>query len=144
MGRFRRRHRRGQALVEFALALPVFILVLVGIFDMGRAIYSYNTISNAAREAVRLAIVDQNATAITDEAINQAASVGLTSGDVTVEFRSADLSTACSAPYAVGCMVVVTVDYDFTAATPLIGNLIGTIDMQATSRQGIEYVYQSP
>src|SRR6185312_16248181 len=52
--------RRGQALVEFALVLPIFILLLVGIFDFGRAIYAYNTISNAAREAVRVGVVDQS------------------------------------------------------------------------------------
>ncbi|MEO6579018.1 MAG: TadE/TadG family type IV pilus assembly protein, partial [Candidatus Limnocylindria bacterium] len=35
----RRRDRRGQSAVEFALALPLLILLLVGIFDFGRAIY---------------------------------------------------------------------------------------------------------
>ena len=67
--------RRGQALVEFALVLPIFILLLVGIFDFGRAIYAYNTISNAAREAVRVGIVDQNCDVIGTEAANRAASV---------------------------------------------------------------------
>jgi len=51
----RRRGRNGQSLVEFALALPIFLLLLFGLFDMGRAIYSNNTISQAAREATRLA-----------------------------------------------------------------------------------------
>lgn len=140
----RHRQRRGQTLVEFALILPIFLLVLVGIFDMGRAVYYYNTISNAAREAVRLAIVDQNATAITGKAVSHAASVGVTSSDVTVEFRTSDDSAACPAPYKIGCLAVVTVNYDFNAATPIIGNLIGTVALQATSRQGVEYVYQSP
>jgi len=44
-----RMHTRGQALVEVALILPVFILVLVGIFDLGRAVYAFNTLSNSAR-----------------------------------------------------------------------------------------------
>lgn len=145
MIRLRNRHRRrGQTLVEFALILPIFLLVLMGIFDFGRAVYYYNTLSNAAREAVRVAIVDQNTTAITDTAVSHAASVGVTSSDVTVEFRTADLSAACAAPYAVGCVAVVTVNYQYSAATPIISNLLGTIDMNATTRQGIEYVYQSP
>ena len=55
---------RGQALVEFALVLPILILLLVGIFDFGRAVYAFNTVNNAAREGVRLAIVDQNCNAI--------------------------------------------------------------------------------
>jgi Flp pilus assembly protein TadG len=121
-----RRKRRGQTLVEFALILPIFLLVLIGIFDFGRAVYYYNSLSNAAREAVRVAIVDQNTTAITDTAVSHASSVGVTSGDVTVEFRTADLTASCPAPYAVGCVAVVTVNYQYNAATPIISNLVGT------------------
>lgn len=49
--------RRGQALVEFALTLPVLILLLVGIIDFGRAVWAVSVVSNAAREAARYAIV---------------------------------------------------------------------------------------
>jgi Flp pilus assembly protein TadG len=48
---------RGQAMVEFALVIPVFILLLVGIFDFGRVIWVNDTLSTAAREAARYAIV---------------------------------------------------------------------------------------
>ena len=40
---------RGQSLVEFALVLPVFVLVLVSLFDLGRGVFAYNTLTNAAR-----------------------------------------------------------------------------------------------
>ena len=50
---------RGQGLVEFALVFPVFILLLFGILDLGRAVYAYNTIGDAAREGARVAIVNQ-------------------------------------------------------------------------------------
>ncbi|HEX9092432.1 MAG TPA: TadE/TadG family type IV pilus assembly protein [Coriobacteriia bacterium] len=46
---------RGQGLVEFALVLPIFLLLLFGLLDMGRGVYSNNTLSQAAREAARLA-----------------------------------------------------------------------------------------
>ena len=56
----RRRDRsRGQSLVEFALILPIFLLILFGLFDMGRAVYYWSTINNASREAARELIVDQ-------------------------------------------------------------------------------------
>ena len=58
-------HERGQALVEFALVLPVLLLLIFGIVDAGRLIYTYNTVSNAARNAARVAIVNQS-TAGTD------------------------------------------------------------------------------
>lgn len=147
MSRRRRRDRRGQTLVEFALILPIFVLVLVGIFDFGRAVYAYNTISNASREAVRLAIVDQNTTAIVNKAVQHASSVDVSPSDVTVAFMTPDLSGPCSTggdPYRIGCVAVVTVNYDYNAATPIISNLVGTIDMSSTTRQAIEYVYTSP
>lgn len=47
-------HSRGQSLVEFALILPLFVLLLVGVFDIGRAFFAYIAISNAAREGARV------------------------------------------------------------------------------------------
>jgi Flp pilus assembly protein TadG len=53
-----RPHRsRGQALVEFSLILPVFLLMLMGIVDVGRAIWAQNSLASAAREGARFAIV---------------------------------------------------------------------------------------
>jgi Flp pilus assembly protein TadG len=48
---------RGQAMVEFALVIPVFILLMVGIFDLGRVIWVNDTLNTAAREAARYAII---------------------------------------------------------------------------------------
>ncbi len=53
----RRDKPRGQAMVEFALVIPVFILLMVGLFDFGRVIWVNDTLSTAAREAARFAIV---------------------------------------------------------------------------------------
>lgn len=53
----RRRKSRGQALVEFALAAPLFFLLLLGILEGGRFIYHYETLNNAARAGVRYALV---------------------------------------------------------------------------------------
>jgi len=53
----RRTRVRGQSMVEFAVVLPIFIMLLVGIFDFGRVIWVNDTLSTAAREAARYAIV---------------------------------------------------------------------------------------
>jgi hypothetical protein len=53
----RRAKPRGQAMVEFALIFPIFILLLVGMFDLGRVVWVNNTLATAAREAARFAIV---------------------------------------------------------------------------------------
>ena len=50
-----RRHS-GQSLIEFALLAPVFFLLLLGTMDLGRGIYIYNSISDAAREGTRAAV----------------------------------------------------------------------------------------
>lgn len=52
-----RAERHGQSMVEFALVLPIFLLMLFGLVDMGRLVYANTTISQAAREAARVASV---------------------------------------------------------------------------------------
>jgi hypothetical protein len=49
---------RGQALVETALVLPIFLLVLFGLVDGGRFVYTDSVMSQAAREGARLASVE--------------------------------------------------------------------------------------
>src|SRR3954452_2417577 len=44
---------RGQALVEFSLVLIPFLLILMGIIDLGRGIYTSNGVAQAARELGR-------------------------------------------------------------------------------------------
>jgi len=75
------RHRRagrgrGQTLVEFALVLPVFLLMLFGLIDMGRFVYLNSTLSQAAREGARVAAVEASWTGSTD------ATCGATAGPV--------------------------------------------------------------
>lgn len=48
-----RRKQRGQELVEFALILPLLLLLMVGIFEFGYVVFAYNTLSNAVREGAR-------------------------------------------------------------------------------------------
>jgi hypothetical protein len=48
---------RGQALVETALILPLFLILVLGILDMSRAVWATTSLNSAAREAARFAIV---------------------------------------------------------------------------------------
>src|SRR5688572_17121227 len=78
--------RRGQALVEFALIIPLFLLLLVGIFDLGRAVFAFNTLTNAAREGARIAIVNQYEPSIIKRAKDQTAIVELNDPSVEIDF----------------------------------------------------------
>ena len=49
--------QRGQSMVEFALVLPVVLLIITGVFDVARAVWQENTLAYAAREGTRYAIV---------------------------------------------------------------------------------------
>ena len=144
---------RGQSLVEFALILPLFVVVLLGIFDVGRAIYAYNTINNAARQAARLAIVDQTTDHIKERAAAHAVSLGVAEDDVYVDFRlstTPDDEESCGAFVADGtpdsetsgiqrCLAFVQVPYTYAAATPVIGQLIGPLTLVGESAFKLEF-----
>ena len=51
---------RGQDLVEYALLFPLIMLLILGLIEFGVILYSYATITNAAREGVRHAVVDED------------------------------------------------------------------------------------
>ena len=51
------KRERGQALVEFALVLPILLVLLCGIVDFGWLYYNQITLNNAAREGARYAAV---------------------------------------------------------------------------------------
>lgn len=55
------REDRGQSLIEFALILPILLLLVTGLIDAARAIWEENTLAYAAREGTRYAIVHGSA-----------------------------------------------------------------------------------
>jgi len=133
-----RRGVRGQSLVEFALILPVLLIMLFGVFDFGRASYAFNAVSNAAREGARVAIVDQSQTGGIYKAAQEAADQG-----TALDLDPADpnqVSVTFPDPFGtcVGCRAVVRVQYEFTAITPIIGSVIGPITVGTTTEIPIE------
>src|SRR5438876_12199109 len=59
----------GQSVVEFALVLPVMLLLLLGLFDLGRAFVLGGSAQNGAREAVRVGVNGAQDPAVTDEQV---------------------------------------------------------------------------
>jgi len=109
--------------------------------------------------------VDQSCNVIGTEADNRAASLGVnwnTSSDpctddeneIAVRFLNPDGSTPsvaddCYQADAVpgeplGCLIEVTVSYQYNAATPIVSNLVGTLNLSGTTRQKIEYTNETP
>jgi len=143
MSRFRR-ESRGQTLVEFALILPIFVLVLVGIFDGGRLVFAYHTVNNAAREGGREATVNQTLADIQTRTAQHAVALDINPADVTVQYLAADAQGPCpgalGSPKMYGCLAVVRVTYEYSAATPVIGALIGPIPVTGEVRFPVEFI----
>jgi Flp pilus assembly protein TadG len=127
----------GVALVEFALVVPVLILLLVGILDTGRAINAYVTISNASREGAHYAALNPTAapSAVRSSAVlphaQQLDAAGIA---VSVTYNNNVTASACpaatttpppvSSPPAT-IPVRVDVTYPWSAATFFIGQFFG-------------------
>ena len=150
-----RRRTNGQSMVEFALIVPLLLILLIGVIDVGRLVFAYNNVSNAAREAGRTAIVNQTPATIRQKAAQQATMLGLpttnpgcpsdggppTTADYGTCFAllNAAGTAACGAP-AVGCTAVVSVKWRWHTLLPLVGDWVGPVAVSATTRQAVESV----
>ena len=131
---------RGQALVEFAIVLPVFFLLVAGMFDFGLGIYSDLTLVNAAREGARIGVIDPgNTSAIEDRVRAMAGNLDSDKLTVTVacERPSGSAFTSCTSPmWLPGDATRVTVDYRYSMFFPI---LFGTeIPLSSESKMRIE------
>lgn len=143
----RARKDLGQSLVEFALVMPIFMLLVVAVFDLGRGVFSYTAITNAAREGARLAVVNQGTALITQRATDQTLIAETSTPNVTVEFRLATphadyLANAVCTTITLDCVAVVTYQTTYRPVTPIISNLVFPlgVTLQARSIQQVEYV----
>ena len=161
--RLLRPRSRGQALVEFAFVFPVIALMTFAFIDIGRAVFALNTLNESARQATRVAIVNQLDpvsgpwTCRTDRPIQNEASpqwtwrgcaissggtIGVNAADVSVAYSTpAGTDLICSPHLNVGCIVTVTVTAKFTPITPVAGTIIGAFDMSATSEMPLERLF---
>ncbi len=100
---------RGQAMVEFALIVPIFLLLVFAIVDFGMGFHAWITVTNAAREGARVGAVGADSATIQAKVTDTAAS--LDAAQLT--------STVTNAQGAPGESVTVKVDYDYQLITPL-------------------------
>lgn len=83
------RHIGGQGLVEFALVAPIFIILLFGMVEFGRAWMTKNILTGAGREAVRVfAVIPYDNVAAEARAVDILTSAGLDSSRWTISIYS--------------------------------------------------------
>lgn len=127
-------------MVEFALILPVLLLLLMGIFDFGRFILAYNTVSDAARDGARVAIVNQRSSDICQIAAERAVAIALpTTCAANVTAVGVYVTSSCGT-VAINCRQTVQVRYQLQPITPILGSIIGPITVGASSSVKVESV----
>ncbi len=136
--RIRRKNgEKGQALAEFALLIPIFLILLFAIVDFGMGFYSLITVTNSAREGARLGAVAATQQDIIDRVYQTS---DLPSEDINMTV------TVTNAQGQPGDSVVVQVDYDYDLITPLAGlvqlvsgNILGpTLTFSSTAEMRLE------
>ncbi|HNS64830.1 MAG TPA: pilus assembly protein [Anaerolineaceae bacterium] len=127
-----RKRGLGQALVEFALLIPLFILIVILFIDLGRATSVYIQLSNAVREGTRYAIVHQ----FDEENIT----------DVVHQYsQSLDHNQMTVAPSRDTTTVTIVVTYLYSPITPGLPWLLGgagVIPLSVQSTATISPLYQ--
>jgi Flp pilus assembly protein TadG len=128
---FRIRSEKGQSLVEVAIAMPMLILILAGILDLGRAYFTYVALTDAAAEGAAYAAINPSQTIqIVERAVDSS------NGLVTLEPA---MITVQSPSLTAGSPITVSVAYDYDILTPIIQTFVpeGRIKMRSSVVQSI-------
>ncbi|MEX2486612.1 MAG: TadE/TadG family type IV pilus assembly protein [Nitriliruptoraceae bacterium] len=123
----RDRSDRGAAAVEFALVVPVLLLLVLGILEFGRAFNAQVSLTAAARESVRVMAVENDVDAAVTVASDAAVSL-----NPSIDASHVEISPTVCAP---GTNVTVTITYPFEFVTGTFGPEI-TLTGQGMMRCG--------
>jgi TadE-like protein len=114
-----RRHDLGQAIAEMAIITPLFLLICLGILDLGRAFYGYERIQNAAREGAAWLAYTRDPSGVA----SRVASEGTLCADGSVQVPT--LATDPHRPRIVNGEAIVWVTCTFELVTPFMGAALG-------------------
>jgi Flp pilus assembly protein TadG len=139
----RRRNERGASAVEFALVLPIMLMLVLGIIDFGLMIHEKTMLANAAREGARNGAISRNEAVIRQTVAGSLVGPAQTQATVTVTCVKAN-GTACAGSFDTqvepGGKVVVTVEDTYEWITP-ISRLVGLgtgVDLEKTVEMRVE------
>jgi Flp pilus assembly protein TadG len=106
----RRTRRRGSTLVEFALLVPVLLVILMGIMEFGWLITRTYAVGNATREGARYGALAKTSTETKTKVINSAYPVTVTDSQITLEYYNTSTSAWTAWPADSGGKNAVPVD----------------------------------
>lgn len=128
--REKRRQEKGQSLLEFALLVPVLLIILAGVLDLGRLYYIYVSLTDAAAEGVAYAAMHPDDTAEIETRASAASRGFVVLGTDQVGIVCPTCPGALS-----GDPITVTVNYSFTLATPFLNLIVpdGVLPIRASA-----------
>src|SRR6266404_283225 len=124
----KKRSERGSSIVEGALCMTVFLMIIFGTIDFGRMVFAYNFVSYAAREATRYASVHGTTHAV----INTDVTTFVTNEAIALDSSALSVTTTWPTNHKPGSTVQVRVQYSFTPVAPYIPT--GPITLSSTSK----------
>jgi Flp pilus assembly protein TadG len=98
---------QGQTMTEFAIILPLFVVLLFGVIQFGIAFNNYVTLTDAARAAARKAAVSR-------ESGNPAGACVSAAQSAAADLKLANLTVTCSSTWQPGSDVTVTGTYPYS------------------------------
>ncbi len=110
--------RRGQALVELALIVPILLFLVLGVVEFGRLFNAYMTVQHAAREGARLGILGASDNEIRNRVLQNTVSLDPALVSVAIAPSSSSRTS--------GTILTVYVSYNFTVLMPLLSSVIGS------------------
>jgi uncharacterized repeat protein (TIGR01451 family) len=134
------RRDQGQGLVEFALILPALLLVMLGIIEFGYIVTVYSSMFNAAREGVRRGVVEpRNVSGIVSSAREKIFLVDPAAVNIAVAYDQGPDTPVFSdtTQVQIGDRVLVHLDYDLPAITPVIQPIAPTFFIETEAARTV-------
>jgi hypothetical protein len=132
---------RGQGLVEFSLAIMIFLFLLIGIIDLARGVFTLNGVAEAAREIARETSLYPGSGGLgssPETAAILATQRTLVPGLQTPTFSCVDIAgTTIAGECHAGSWVRVTVSASYIPVMP-VAAFVGPVDLQSTSSAEIQ------
>jgi len=96
---------RGQSLVEFAIVVPIFLLLLFGLIDFSRLLFTYISLANGTRELARVAALPTTTSATPSAPVSAFNNLTIFGGPVA---SGATQITFTNSPYSINCTIGAT------------------------------------
>lgn len=129
------KNEKGQSLVELAIGIVILFMILGGIVDLGRAIFTRFALQDAAEEGIVYGVgFPRECDEIKSRVQSNLTDNILPASNVVLKINGSEI--ACDSPYnvAYGDKMDITVNTDFTITMPFLGALTGqTINLAGTA-----------